>query len=898
MSEVYTKDARKVRDVAKGLHIEMELDGSYSLRQSNTDSLILKSTNVEDLRKVGEKLSTLTDWNTHLIVVEFLKVAKPHVYTKVKKIIDENNIFDSTVQQEVRKCAKVGEIRSLTYQVEENGMLKLVDGLIVTEGLAIHEEADGEWTMDHLPSKNMLSVFSSKEVAMMMALHVANLLSWEKENAIGVISESVDVQSFLGAVKSAAESKEELPLATKELEYHIDFLQNKEANASIETKNGYLITEGLALYEEPNGKWIMYHSPSKSVLNSFGSKEVAIRVAVHLKNFLPWEKENAAAILFGSGEIQAYLNEVEKAAQEEGEIPKYTEELEYRIMFLQNEDLTNNWPIFKEALDELNSLVGLENVKEQIAKLIGQVRGRMRNRDKVKAKRFSMHMVFAGPPGTGKTEVARIVSKLFFSLGYLRDNKCLEVDRSNIVGSHVGQTEENMKKYLDEAMGGVLFIDEAYALAKDGGSNDFGQEAIDVLIKSMEDNREDIIVILAGYANDMERLLDANEGFRSRVRRQLYFRDYTPWQLTEIGMRMIKSNGYECHENVHRSLERAVESKAKHGVLSGNARDVRNMVENILDETLIRIGSDSNADSTLVLDIDVKTATKPQLSINDQEGLIAVREQALQELESLIGMEELKEEVKMILNRLAIEKIKFEEEIATEKPRLHMVFAGPSGTGKTTVAKIIGKFLKGTGILSSGQFRKVTRSDLVGAYQGQTAKAVKEQVNKSIGGVMLIDEAYNLINGKSDTFGQEAVAELIDLMEEKKDDLVVILAGYEGPINELFSYNEGFRSRIAHHFVFPNYNVDEITKIVTVIAKKNQLHMDEEAEMVLSEEISKIGKKNHNEFEGNGRWASNFVAELRNSQTTRLTKKGLNNLEREDLVTLTIQDIKEASKNA
>lgn len=653
--------------------------------------------------------------------------------------------------------------------------------------------------------------------------------------------------------------------------------------------------EGLCIRKITQGnetKFVLDHPASGLTTFKYPSKEMARDMGQFLNSLLDWSQSKAVKLIFSHSDLEEYIIAVAKSIIRKEKIPSISQELEFKLVFLQTPSIADRWPIFRGAWRELEGMSGLSNIKEQVSRLVARVRGEMRSRGKVEIERGGQHMVFAGPPGTGKTQVARIIIDLFYAMGYLPKRKIVEIDRGQIVGAHIGHTEENMARFLEEAKGGGLFIDEAYALAQ-GGENDFGHQAINMLLTEMENDRSGFVTILAGYPNDMDMLLQSNEGFRSRVRRTMRFHNYTIPQLLEISKRMLTGKRYRLKDGVENALERAIEQKAKDGVLANNARDVRNLVEDIIDVVQARIGKDREAEADLILKVDVENACKRQEVDKSEEVLEKERSAALDALENLIGMDELKIRTRIILNQSMAEKKRRELGLKTERGRMHMVFAGPSGTGKTTVAKIIGRFLKGTGILSSGHFTKVTRSGLVGAYQGHSAKKVKEQVTKALGGVLLIDEAYSLINGEGDSFGQEAVAELIDLMEEYREDLVVILAGYKRDMESLFDYNEGFRSRIGHTFYFIDYTVEEICEIVHRTIFQRDFLLDEEAKGACMEAIHRHAEQEDSKFEGNGRWAVKFVDELIAVQSNRLMMKNdTADLSIVELQTLTAEDVR------
>ena len=186
-----------------------------------------------------------------------------------------------------------------------------------------------------------------------------------------------------------------------------------------------------------------------------------------------------------------------------------------------------------DPMEELDALIGLQSIKHDVKEIIAYAKvQKMREENGLKTAPVSLHLVFTGNPGTGKTTVARIMAKLYRQIGVLSKGQLVEVDRSGLVAGYVGQTALKTQQKIEEAMGGVLFIDEAYALAKEG--NDFGQEAIDTILKAMEDNRKDFIVIVAGYTKPMETFIESNPGLKSRFNKYIEFADYTMEELTAI----------------------------------------------------------------------------------------------------------------------------------------------------------------------------------------------------------------------------------------------------------------------------------------------------------------------------------------------------------------------------
>lgn len=263
----------------------------------------------------------------------------------------------------------------------------------------------------------------------------------------------------------------------------------------------------------------------------------------------------------------------------------------------------------EELLENLNSLVGLTKVKEDLGSLINLLKvHKMRAARGLPQTSVSLHMVFSGNPGTGKTTVARLLSKIYQKLGVLSKGHLVEVDRSGLVSGYVGQTATKTKKIIDSALGGLLFIDEAYALTANTGSNDFGMEAVNTLLKAMEDNRSDLVVIVAGYTDLMEDFLDSNPGLRSRFNKQILFEDYTAEELFGIFNGICTKSFFELTDDAREAIIRFFEDRvARKEELPGfaNGRDVRNYFEKTLTNQANRL-----ATMVSVTDKDLVTITK------------------------------------------------------------------------------------------------------------------------------------------------------------------------------------------------------------------------------------------------------------------------------------------------
>ena len=526
------------------------------------------------------------------------------------------------------------------------------------------------------------------------------------------------------------------------------------------------------------------------------------------------------------------------------------------LMTLEPDDIPFEAPQsvdYSECLKKLNGLVGLGAVKKEISNLAAYLNLQIRRGE---TNTFQgKHYVFTGNPGTGKTTVARIMADVFKTLGILSRGQLVEADRAKLVAGYSGQTAIKTNQLIDSAMGGVLFIDEAYTL-KSNDSDSFGAEAIDTLLKRLEDDRGKFICIVAGYTDQMHDFIDTNPGLKSRFTQTIHFDDYSPDELTQIFLNLATAKNFVLDDAtqaaVHRQFEQLYLRRDKN---FGNAREARRIFDEAVEKQSQRLVG-------LMSDPGFKEEDMFRLTTDDlpmaQNEKARPLDEVLNELDDFIGMRTVKNSIR----RLAVQSMFMKQRAAmgagnVQQMAMNFILTGNPGTGKTSIARKMGEVLNSMDILPTSRVLEASRATLVGKYMGETPKIVNNMCDKAMGGILFIDEAYTL-SDQNDQYGKEAIDTLMKRMEDDRGKFVVIAAGYKDKMDEFLQMNPGLASRFTHKLHIDDYNEDELLAIFKKMAQKDQYSLSPTAEFKALDVIYKMVMAKDASF-GNAREMRNLL---------------------------------------
>ncbi|MGL5614654.1 MAG: AAA family ATPase [Sarcina sp.] len=536
-------------------------------------------------------------------------------------------------------------------------------------------------------------------------------------------------------------------------------------------------------------------------------------------------------------------------------------------------------PTIDEVKYKLNSIIGMKDLKDFINTIENNIKvQRIRERLGFKTSSSSMNMIFVGNAGTGKTNAARVTYEYLNALGLLRKGTFKEVSKADFVSENSMDTARRTNEIIESAIGGVLFIDEAYSLCE-SKDDKVGKEIVDALLKGIEDNREDLVVIMAGYENDMENFLSMNSGLKSRFPNKIVFEDYNPEEMYEIAINIAKSKGYRIADEVKNNLVDLFsrnQIKGKNDL--GNARFVRNVIENAIMDASKKYLSDSHKKIDLLENDNFNFKTNAKFNLQE-------------ELEKIIGLESVKKLIKSQYKLVVAQEKRRAAGIELNiEQNLNMVFAGNPGTGKTSIARLVAEMFSSMGMLKTGQLIETDRSSFVSEVPGETSRKTEEKFKEALGGVLFIDEAYTLA---SDDLGKEAIETLLKLIEDNRGEVIVILAGYEKDMEDFFDVNIGLKSRFPLWTIFEDYKPNELLMMAVKLIVAKGFRLSENGLIALEKSFINI-YENSDATSGNGRMVRNYVENLIRTQSIRIAENDISIYEM-DLITS--KDVEKVNKS-
>ena len=545
----------------------------------------------------------------------------------------------------------------------------------------------------------------------------------------------------------------------------------------------------------------------------------------------------------------------------------------------------------EQIFKELDNYIGLQSVKDEIRAIVSNVKER---REKgMTEKLLKDHFIFTGNPGTGKTTFARKFGEILNAIGALPTGQFVEVSAKEMIGNYIGDTELNVKTTVDKAMGGVLFIDEAYAFATDDGAG-FGMDAVNTLLPILENRKGEFVCILAGHTKDMDKLVRMNEGIKSRCNVTIEFPDYNPKELEQLFRMMLTRNDEDttftldarANEMLPKVFERMYLRRTD---TFGNARDVRNAFDLALKRHRLRKQQPDYVENQFTYADIVGEADTHEVSVED----------VMKELDGFVGMKSVKEAIRRIAQEIAVQKRLIELGMAQEGlTKFNFILTGNPGTGKSTVARIFGKIFKALDVTSTDKVTEKVPKDIIGLYLNESDKLMDAAITEAMGGVLFLDEAYDLepmdkAGRSTSSEGKKAVQTLMTRMENEAGKFVVVCAGYPKEMATFMNSNPGLKRRFSHTIHIDDYTAEELLEIYERAAKAKKYNFslaDDTVRMKALNMFRNMVAMKDDKF-GNAGEAMKKVAETKTNINNRIASMPFDQWTPEFLQTAYIDDI-------
>lgn len=652
-----------------------------------------------------------------------------------------------------------------------------------------------------------------------------------------------------------------------------------ENNPSARNRFKYLIRLAPYSFEEMT-------SLCRNFLRSqFGLEEYTPEANKKLLRFFKYKCKNRDAN-FGNGHL---------AAQEAEDIFSsfISRGISNDNLEVREEDIRGDVPreqTLEEVLAEMDEFVGCTEVKQAVKEIAWEVQAEVQRQQRGLGGKtnLAIHLVLTGNPGTGKTSIARKLGEIFEAIGYLDSGHVVEVDRSQMISPYAGETPKVVDHLCDKAMGGILFIDEAYTLApvrEDGTKDEMGTQALEKLMKRMEDDRGKFVVIAAGYRTEMENLFRANPGIRSRFNRFINIEDYNAHELFQILESFVKKTDYRMDDSARERARAAIEAMYEtRDKTFANGRAVRQLFEQMCSrqaERVHKLAPAEMTDEVLLTFIGKDVPYDAPVEVDYTE--------VLQRFDKLVGLNSVRQEV---TDLCSIIQMQIKRGNASDVSGRHYVFSGNPGTGKTTVARIMAEVFHSMGLVQRGQLVEADRSSLVAGFVGQTAIKTNQLVDKALGGVLFIDEAYTLISSDLDSFGKEAVDTLLKRLEDDRGKFICILAGYPNEMEKFLDFNPGLRSRFNNVIHFEDYNASELAEIFCNLCREKKFTLSDTTREGVNVFFDRMYAQRTKDF-GNAREVRKVFEAAVARQSKRLMQEIADNamFSSEQMYELTLHDI-------
>ena len=541
-----------------------------------------------------------------------------------------------------------------------------------------------------------------------------------------------------------------------------------------------------------------------------------------------------------------------------------------------------------EILAEFDDMAGMEKVKAQIRSIARTVELNRRRAmtGRAKATVQNIHIAITGSPGTGKTEIAKRLGRIFKAMGVLPKGHVVERERKTLLDSMANSAGVNMDKAVDEAMGGVLFIDEAYNLIPMNNPSDKdrdGTAAVEALMTRMSNDAGKFITVIAGYKAEIEEFIaNANPGLARRFTHRIHIDDYPVEVLVEIYKGKVRKDNFiltpQAEELLEKKVQEMVTMKDRN---FGNAGAMMRLYNQTLERQAGRLGEsmDDLTDDQMFTIEAVDIPYEPPRKVDIK--------QCMRELDQLVGLGSVKKIVRELADTITVEQQRAAMEGRQPRyPMSHYLFLGNPGTGKTTVARIMGDIFYSLGLLPSNKLVEVKPADMISGFVGQTAALTRKMIDRGLGGVLFIDEAYGLNDGHYGT--KDATPEMLTLLNDYKGRMVCIAAGYPREMAQWLATNSGFDRRFETKVYFEDYTADELSTIFLNILKKEGMKADEGAQEQMRDYFERLVYNKGANF-GNAAEAVKYFNKVKINQGARLRRMG--SYDREELYMLRREDM-------